>query len=109
MNDDHEDRVHDHQDGRLYDQDFWHSLNQGYAVSGLPPVMPDDWKRTEEMDYAVCLELPYDGDAVARRLAGHMIGAYIKIRDLWANGRCGDSGVPSTTRHVRRPWRTCSC
>jgi len=68
--------------GTLYDKDFWHSMNQGYAVAGLPPIMPEDWARTEAMDNAACLELPHDRDSVARRLAGNMVKAHIRIRDL---------------------------
>lgn len=76
----------DHNDGQLYDRSFWHRLNQQYAEAGDTAVMPEDWARLEAEDNAMCLELPYDNDPVARRIAGRMFREHIKAWDA-AEGR----------------------
>lgn len=68
--------------GRLYDRSFWHRLNQQYAEAGATTILPDDWARQEAEDNAICLELPYDRDPVATRIAGHMINNHIKAWDV---------------------------
>lgn len=66
---------------QLYGRSFWHRLNQGYAEAGQPPVMPDDQAAAQAMDEAGWLELPYDNDPVARRIAGHLANEHEKACD----------------------------
>lgn len=68
--------------GKLYDQSFWHRLNQMYAETGGTVVMPDDWAATEAMDDAICVELAYDNDPVARRIAGQVHRKHIEACDV---------------------------
>ncbi|OCB25683.1 hypothetical protein A5674_20750 [Mycobacterium malmoense] len=72
----------DHNDGQLYDRSFWHRLNQQYAEAGGTAVLPEDWARLEAEDNAMCLELPYDGEPVARRIAGHLVKNYHEAWDV---------------------------
>lgn len=79
--------------GKLYDQSFWHRLNQMYAETGGTVVMPDDWAATQAMDDAICLELPYDRDPVARRIAGQVMKKHIEA-----------CGAPGSRRVVYEGW-----
>lgn len=72
---------------QLYDRSFWHRLNQIYAETGQTCVMLEDWAATQAMDDAICVELPYDRDPVARRIAAHVIKRHIEACDQPGWGR----------------------
>ncbi|OBF83357.1 hypothetical protein A5791_03420 [Mycobacterium sp. 852002-51163_SCH5372311] len=69
---------HDPKDDQLYGRSFWHRLNQMYAETGGTVVLPEDWARTEAEDNAICVELPYDNDPVARRIASDVMRKHIE-------------------------------
>jgi hypothetical protein len=75
----------DNNEDQLYDREFWHRINQANAPAGAPPVMPDQWAEitamADQMSNALCLELPYDRNLVAQRIAGHMVKEHIKAWD----------------------------
>jgi hypothetical protein len=71
----------DTNEGKIYDREFWQHMNQDHALAGLPPVMPADQPAAEAMDDAMCLELPYDNEAVARRITGHLVKDFLNAWD----------------------------
>lgn len=86
--------------GQLYDQSFWHRLNQIYAETGQTCVMPDAWEATQAMDDAICVELPYDRDPVARRIAGHVVGEYSKAWDAIGRRQVYEGWCPESEANL---------
>lgn len=65
-----------------YDPEFYQRLNQINSQVGAPAVMPEDHAAiavlAENLNAGVSQELPYDGDPVARRIAGQMVNEHFK-------------------------------